>query len=295
MVETSAKAVFITGCSTGIGYESALHLDRLGYRVFAGVRREQDAQTLRKAASTHLFPIIMDVRDKSTIAKAAELVASKADAKGLYAIINNAGVVMSAPIEFVSTEELLAPLEVNLIAYIHVIQAFLPLLRQGCGRIINITSIGGRQPVPFMGPYCASKAAMEAISDSMRMELRQFGIPVVIVCPGNIKTSLWGKTVNSTGAQLKKLTPQAAVLYHKSIQALIKTQTRMGRSGSPPILVARIIEEILSAKKPKSRYIIGLDAKIQVLMARFLPDGMRDWIIRLFTGNISTFKKEVRW
>ena len=294
MVETSAKAVFITGCSTGIGYESALYLDRMGYHVFAGVRREQDAQALRKAASAHLFPIIMDVKDKSAIAGAAALVAAKAGAKGLYAIINNAGVVMSAPIEFVSTEDLLAPLEVNLMACIHVIQALLPLLRQGCGRVINITSIGGRQSVPFMGPYCASKAAMEAISDSMRMELRQFGIPVVIVCPGNIKTSIWGKTVNSTGAQLTKLLPQAVALYHKSIQALIKTETRMGRSGSPPILVARTLERILAAKKPKSRYIVGLDAKMQVLMTRFLPDGMRDWIIRLFTGNIFTFKKGVR-
>ena len=265
MAETSAKAVFITGYSTGIGYESALHLDRLGYQVFAGVRREQDAQALRKAASEHLFPIIMDVRDKSAIADAAALVAAQAGAKGLYAIINNAGVVMSAPIEFVHRGSI-GPAGGQSDGVHPCHPGFPASPAPRLWAIINITSIGGRQSVPFMGPYCASKAAMEAISDSMRMELRQFGIPVVIVCPGNIKTSIWGKTVNSTGAQLTTAPPQAAALYDKSIQALIKTETRMGRSGSPPMLVARTLEGILAAKKPKSRYIVGLDAKMQVLM-----------------------------
>jgi NAD(P)-dependent dehydrogenase (short-subunit alcohol dehydrogenase family) len=278
------EAVVITGTSTGIGRACALHLAEKGYRVFAGVRKETDGDTLKRESSDRLTPVILDVTDDETINKAAELVSELTGDSGLFGLINNAGIVVAGPLEFISLEDFWRQLHVNLSGQLAVIQAFLPLLRKAKGRIINITSIGGRQPVPFMGPYCASKAAFEALTDSLRMELFPFGIQVSIVTPGNIKTPIWDKTRKRSQEEIKKLPPNIHEFYGEAINSMLKGASKMEDSGLSPEVVAYVVATALEAIKPRTRYIVGMDAKIQVLMSRFLPDRLRDRIVSRFLG-----------
>lgn len=280
------EAVVITGTSTGIGRACALHLDEKGYRVFAGVRKETDGETLKREASDRLTPVILDVTDDGTINKAAEFVSELTGDYGLFGLINNAGIVVAGPLEFISLEDFWRQLHVNLSGQLAVIQAFLPLLRKAKGRIINITSIGGRQPVPFMGPYCASKAAFEALTDSLRMELFPFGIHVSIVTPGTIKTPIWDKTRKLSQDEFNKLPAHIHELYGEAINSMLKGASKMEDTGLSPEVVAYVVATALEATKPRTRYLVGMDAKIQVVMSRFLPDRLRDRIVSRFLGVV---------
>lgn len=277
-------AVLITGTSTGIGRACALHLDRKGFKVFAGVRKVEDGNALKLESSEKLTPIIIDVSDNDSIKEAAREITKTVCKDGLSGLVNNAGIVVSGPLEFLPIEDMWRQLHVNLVGHLAVMQSFLPLLRIGKGRIVNVTSIGGRQSVPFMGPYCASKAAMEAISDSLRMELRKWNIPVSIVTPGTVITPIWEKSQKIARDKSQSFPMDEIELYGTDFEKVLNAPAKVQKMGVLPEKVAKVIAHILAVKKPKSRYIVGLDAKIQIMMTKLVPDSVRDRMVLWFLG-----------
>ena len=273
------RAVVITGASTGIGEACALRLDRHGWRVFAGVRKVADGERLKQQASDRLAPITIDVTDQASIKSAAEVVASVVGEAGLAGLVNNAGITVHGAIEFLPIEELRRMLEVNTIGQIAVTQAFLAMIRKGHGRIVNMGSIGGRMATPFIGAYCASKFALEALTDSLRQELRPWDIGVSIVEPGSIATPIWEKG-RATGDELEKQLPQAARdLYGDAIEAMRRAVDKRTGAGIPPDEVAKAVEHALTAKRPKTRYLVGMDARLPAIFAKVVPDRARDGLI----------------
>jgi len=278
----STRSVVITGASTGIGRATALRLDRAGFRVFAGVQREADAESLRNEGSPRLEPLLLDVTDPGAIEAAAKRVDAEVGNAGLGGLVNNAGIGTGAPIEFLDLDELRRQLDVNVVAVVAVTQAFLPAIRRARGRIVNVGSIGGRISQPLVGPYSASKFALEAISESERMELAPWGIEVSLIEPGAIDTAIWGKTESYAGNMLQSLPPAATALYGRAIRSVLAMLEYQKRVAIPPDAVARAIEQALTAVRLKARYLVGNDAKMQALFARFLPDRWRDALLVRF-------------
>jgi NAD(P)-dependent dehydrogenase (short-subunit alcohol dehydrogenase family) len=274
----SVGTIVVTGASTGIGEACALLLDQRGFQVFAGVRKPADGEALKRTASSRLTPVFVDVTDAASIAAAVEVVAAAAGESRLAGLVNNAGIVVSAPLEFLPTAELRRQLEVNVIGQIAVTQAFLPLLRKGRGRVVNIGSIGGRSATPLLGAYNASKFAMEGLTDSLRMELRPWGIAVSIVEPGAIATPIWDKSAAAADAILRDMPPQAQDLYGSMIAAIRTLALSRSKAGVPPAEVASAVAHALTAKRPKTRYLVGRDARIQAML-QLLPDRLRDGLI----------------
>jgi NAD(P)-dependent dehydrogenase (short-subunit alcohol dehydrogenase family) len=271
------KSIVITGASSGIGRACALHLDKLGYQVFAGVRQTADAEALQADASPRLQSIYLDVTDEDSVASALKQVSQTLGAGGLAGLVNNAGVLVSGPLEFVPIAELRRQFEVNVIGQMMVTQAFLPLLRQGAGRIVNMGSMGGRLALPFAGPYAASKFALEALTDSLRVELQPWDIAVIIVEPGVVDTQVWDKPFAPSDEQLlEKLSPQAQSLYGAALSKVYKMTRRVTRLANPPERVAAVVGHALTSRHPQTRYLVGLDAKAADAVARLLPDRWRD-------------------
>ena len=276
--------ILVTGSSTGIGRACALRLDRAGHHVFASVRGQSDAEALGQEASERLVPVILDVTDVDSIADAAASVQERlADngAGGLAGLVNNAGVAVPGPLESIPIDAIRHQFEVNVIGQIAVTQAFIPLLRQGgeAGRratIVNISSISGRISMPFIGPYAGSKFALEAMSDSLRVELRPWGIGVVCIEPGTISTPIWEKTLHSSRAMIESLPDRARQLYGPVLGFLLD-RVEPGQ-GIPAENVAAVVEHVLNAQRPKARYLVGSDARLALLFSK-LPVRLRDWLI----------------
>jgi NAD(P)-dependent dehydrogenase (short-subunit alcohol dehydrogenase family) len=273
------KSVLITGASTGIGEACALRLDRAGWRVFAGVRKPADADRLSAEGSPRLTTVTIDVTDGATIERAAADVARALDGGGLDGLVNNAGIAVAAPLELVPLDGLRRQLEVNVTGQIAVTQAFLPLVRRTRGRIVFMGSIGGRLATPFLGPYCASKFALEAIADALRLELAPWDIKVAIVEPGSIATPIWTKSGTDADARQAQLPPRPDADYSAAIAAMRKFAAETARRGESPSLVADAVLHALSAEKPKTRYLVGRDTRVRGLLARIIPDRMRDRLI----------------
>ena len=273
------KSVLITGASTGIGRACAMRLDRAGWRVFAGVRKPEDAEALKAAASDHLIPVMIDVTQQSTIDAAREQIAEHVGDTGLGAIVNNAGIAVPAPIEFTETDELMWQLHVNVVGQVAVTKTFLPMLRQTKGRIIMVSSISGMLSAPVMGPYSASKHAIEAITDALRGEVRQFGIEVVAIQPGVIKTPIWEKGKDRAAEMREQFPEEAFELYGEFIDAAVQTAENGAKSGADPIVVAEAVLEALTIRKPKTRYRMGKGAKIAKALKQWLPDRVRDKLL----------------
>lgn len=274
-----AKSVVITGASTGIGAACALHLDQLGWRVFAGVRKQADAEALRAQGSPRLTPISLDVTDTVSISTAASAVAGAVGAAGLTGLVNNAGIVVPGPIEFLPLPDLRRQLEINVVGQVAVTQAFLPLIRAGRGRIVNMGSIAGRMATPFTGAYGASKFALEALTDALRLELAPWGISVSIIEPGAVATPIWEKSAKNAEAMLGAVPAETFVLYAEAIEAVKKTAAHAAKNAVSPVDVARAVEHALTAAKPKTRYVVGREAKIRAAMALFVPDRIRDSLV----------------
>jgi len=277
--QSKKGTVVVTGASTGIGRSCALRLDRLGFQVFAGVRKDSDGKALKQKAKGGLIPLLIDVTEEASITAAAQAVGNAVGEDGLAGLVNNAGIVVPGPLEFLPLADLRSQIEVNVIGQVAVTQAFLPLLRKGRGRIVNIGSIGGRLSTPFLGAYNASKFAMEALTDSLRMELKPWGISVSIIEPGNIATPMWEKGQGAADVLLEKLTPEAHELYDPAVGALREVAEKQAREAIPPSAVARAVVHALTAEKPKTRYLVGSDARLQAVVARLVPDRMRDWLV----------------
>jgi NAD(P)-dependent dehydrogenase (short-subunit alcohol dehydrogenase family) len=264
-------SVVITGASTGIGEAAALHLKELGFDVRAGVRSDEDAE---RARLQDLTPLEIDVTDPESIASAAGEVTE------LAGLVNNAGIAVSAPLEFVPIEELRRQLEVNVVGQVAVTQAFLPALRRGRGRIVNISSIGGRVGLPLAGPYAASKFALEGLSDSLRREVSQFGIKVVLIEPGGVKTPIWRKGTETAERMLASMPPEVMQLYGRMVEVLRKESTRIAtETGIEPEEVAEVIGTAMTAERPKTRYLVGRDAKLRWAVAKRVPDRVFDRMI----------------
>jgi NAD(P)-dependent dehydrogenase (short-subunit alcohol dehydrogenase family) len=256
-----------------------LVLDNLGYRVFAGVRRERDGDALKQRASGRVTPILIDVTKPDLIASASDLVRSQVGAAGLAGLVNNAGIVVAGPLETLPLAALRTQFEVNLLGQLAVTQAFLPLLRQGRGRVVNMGSISGRLALPLLGPYAASKSALESITNALRLELREWAIPVTIVEPGTISTPIWEKSGNAANEIGSSLSSSAQALYRRLISAAEHTLARAAKSGIPPERVARVVARALVAKRPRTHYLVGRDARVLAILARLLPARVRDRLI----------------
>jgi NAD(P)-dependent dehydrogenase (short-subunit alcohol dehydrogenase family) len=275
-----SRHAVVTGASTGIGEATALHLDSLGYSVFAGVRKDEDADRLSAAGSDRLRPLKIDVTEADSTASAAAEVREAVGDGALAALVNNAGVAVSAPLEFVPIEQLRELLEVNVIGQVAATQAFLPLLRAGHGRIVNVSSIGGRIALPLAGPYAASKFALEAISDSLRRELRHLGVDVVVVEPGGVKTPIWKKATAVAEDTLARMPAENERLYGNLIRAVRQQTVRIAtETGIDPAEVARVIGRALTTAKPRTRYLVGRDAKLRNAVAKRVPDRTFDALV----------------
>ncbi len=279
---SSPPAVVITGTSTGIGAACALDLARRGFRVFAGVRKEADGERLE--ASGRLTPLMLDVTDTASIQAAAETVRAAVEGSGLAGLVNNAGIVVPGPLELVSTDALRRQLEVNVIGQLAVTRAFLPLLRLRPGRIVNMGSISGRIAPPYMGPYTVSKFAMEAITDVLRVELRQWGIHVSIVEPDSVSTPIWEKVQESADRLDRETPPEIRGLYEHDLAELRDSTSRMGDRGMPVDRVVRKVRHALCARRPKTRYPVGWRTRLGFWAFKHIPDRVRDWILLRMMG-----------
>ncbi|HWW10044.1 MAG TPA: SDR family oxidoreductase [Candidatus Acidoferrales bacterium] len=271
--------VVVSGASTGIGRACALHLDGLGMHVFAGVRRDEDGASLRAAASERLRPLRLDVTDEQQVERAAEEVTEAVKGARFRGIVNNAGVAVSGPVEFVSLPDWRRQFEVNLFGTISMIQRFLPLLRSNRGRIVNVSSVGGRFPQPLVAPYVASKHAIEAISDVLRVELRPWGIQVALIEPGSVATPIWEKGLREGAAMVSTAPDGLARLYGKAVEVGMRAAQRAAETGVPPERVARAVAHALLSPQPRTRYVVGRDARTMLMLKRLLPDRWRDELI----------------
>ena len=274
--------VLVTGASSGIGRACALELTRRGFRVFAGVRKEADAEALRGEG---LMPVLLDVTDAQALARVRDEIDRDLGRSPLAGIVNNAGVGIGGPLETVDLDDLRRQLEINTIAPVAVTQAFLPRLRRSRGRIVNMGSVGGRVSQPFLGPYSASKYALEALSDVMRRELRPWGIRVAIVEPGNIKTRIWEKGVAQVDEMRARMTPEQLELYGHNLERMEKIIRFADRSGAPPEKVARAVAHALTSERPRARYLIGADARVQLALEKGLPTAVADRLMAKLSGS----------
>ena len=266
----ASGTVLVTGASSGIGEATALHLKELGFDPVGAVRKDADAERLE---SKGLRTVKLDVTDADSIAAAR---ASLGDGP-LAGLVNNAGVAVAAPLEFLPIDQLRHQLEINLVGQVAVTQQFLPAPRAGRGRIVNVSSIGGRLALPLVGAYAASKFALEGISDSLRRELVPHGVDVILIEPGGVKTPIWSKG-NETADQIQAgLPPEAEQLYGPMVEALRRESTRIAeQSGMEPRVVAEVIGKALTSDKPRTRYLVGRDAKVRARVAKVMPDRMMD-------------------
>ena len=232
--------------------------------MLAGVRREGDAPDGTEA-------LLLDVTDADQIRDAAERVDE------LNGLVNNAGIALGSPLELVPVDKLRHQLEVNLVGQVAVTQALLPALRRAKGRIVFMGSIAGRSALPFLAPYAASKHALEAVADSLRLELKPFGIPVSIVEPGSIRTAIWGRSAARADELAATMDSELAELYAERVAAFRSVALKRGEGGAPADRVAEVVEEALTAERPHARYLVGRDAKLRAGFER-LPDRLRDRI-----------------
>jgi NAD(P)-dependent dehydrogenase (short-subunit alcohol dehydrogenase family) len=277
-------AVVITGASTGIGRACALSLDALGFRVFAGVRKTEDGESLRRVGSPRLTPIFLDVTDEESITEAVESISQDVGETGLVGLVNNAGVAIPGPLEYLPLEELRRQLEINLIGQLAVTKAFLPLLRKARGRIVNVSSLAGKLTTPFNEAYSAAKHGIEAFSDALRMELSPWGMHVCVVEPGTIATAMPKKLLRDADAVLSSLPAEGRDRYGESYETYVRTLAEHAQSGSSPEVVARAVVHALTSRRPRARYPAGVPAGRMLTLYRLLPDRLLDRVILRFLG-----------
>jgi len=277
----AGRSVLITGASTGIGEACARHLAAREWQVFAGVRKVDDGERLR-ASSPRIEPLTLDVTSASDLTAAVELVRERTGGT-LDGLVNNAGVAVGGPIEYVTADEWRHQFEVNVIGPVELTRACLPLLRAArpAGRVVMIGSIGGRMASPLLGPYSASKHAMEAIAETLRHELRGDGIKVALIEPGAIRTPMWEKGRQTADELEHRLPPEALDRYRKTIDGVRKSIDMQERNAVPPEKVAAAVERALGSKHPHARTLVGPDAKVMGAVTRVLPDSARDALLRL--------------
>jgi len=279
------RAVVITGTSSGIGRAAALYLDELGFKVFAGVRNEEDGRALSEDASDMLTPILLDITNNNSIAAAVNTV-TEATSGELFGLVNNAGLSLNGPLELVPVSDIKKLMDVNVIGLLAATKAFLPLLRKSRGRIVNISSGHGLLAIPDKSVYAASKFAVQAISDALRVELRPFGVSVSCLAVGKVDTAVLGKIVADRKAMIKAADSEIVELYTPLIEFFDREVKDL--PGTTPLEVGRVVAEALTATKPKAHSLVGPGATKMKNLAR-LPVGLRDWLLAraLYTRQAS--------
>jgi NAD(P)-dependent dehydrogenase (short-subunit alcohol dehydrogenase family) len=279
----------ITGASTGIGRATALRLARAGWTVLAGVRDSSAGEQLAREPGTdgRVIPLALEVTDAGQVADAAsrvqELAARSGVASaGLDALVNNAGIGVGGPLELVTPEDMRMQFEVNVLAQVAVTQAMLPALRRAHGRIVFVSSIGGRVATPFLAPYAASKHAIEAIADGLRIELASSQVQVALIEPGSVATPIWDK--GRAEAERVTIPPELQAEYGHVPAAMDKVLEQTARRGIPPEVVAETIERALTARRMRARYLVGRDARTMLMLRRVLPDHTFDRVLRRALG-----------
>ena len=272
-------SVVVTGTSTGIGAATVTRLVDLGFHVFAGVRRDEDAERARSVGNGNVTPLLIDITDAAMVASAVKTVEDSVAERGLAGLVNNAGIVKVGPLELQPLDDFRQQLEVNLIGHLAVIQAFLPLIRRGRGRIVNVGSIGGLLVLPLQGAYSASKFGLEALSDALRLELRQWKIPVSHVDPGVTDTPIFGKTLIELDRAGDALHERGHDEYDAQFAAIRNVVEKSPDSAAPADDLAKAIATALTASKPKTRYHAGHGSKEAFAASRTLTDHAKDRLV----------------
>jgi NAD(P)-dependent dehydrogenase (short-subunit alcohol dehydrogenase family) len=273
------SSVLITGASRGIGRAAALALDRAGHEVIAGVRDNEAAGRLAAEASGRLRTVSLDVTDASSVRAAADAVGGRLDA-----LVNNAGVVVGGVVEALDLEDLRHQFEVNVVGQVAVTQALLPALRAAAGRVVFMSSVSGRVSAPVMTPYTASKFALEAIADGLRVELRQWGIRVVLVEPGSIDTDLWRGAEAQFDTGVAAMSEEHRELYSGLLAGARKLVGATAKRAAPVDKVVAAVVEAATTARPRTRYVVGADARGQMLLKAALPDRAFDAVVARLMG-----------
>lgn len=268
------KSVLVTGASSGIGKEIALKLAEQGYQVFAGVRKKSDKFRLEKMNS-NIIGVYLDVTNANSIDKAFWYILKKTDS--LYALVNNAGIAIGGPMEFIPIKKIKEQFDINTFGAVAVAQKFMPILNDG--RIVNMSSMASTGIFPFTAPYCASKRALDILFNSLQLELKQNNIKIVSVKPGTIKTPIWDKSVKHVMSFLSDLPEGCLDKYRQEMLAVEKSALKSSETGLEPEMVAETVLKALEAKKPKLSYTVGVDAFLVVLFAK-LPQCVINYLVK---------------
>lgn len=265
------EIAIVTGASTGIGAATARELARRGFHVLAGVRRDRDAEAVR---ATGIEPVILDITNPEHI----QALATRVHGRAVRALVNNAAIQANIPIEAFAIDQWRAMFEVNLFGQVAVTQALLPDLIASQGRVVNISSVGGKVAMAAYGPYAATKFALEAVSDSLRRELSAFGVHVIVVEPGAVRTEMLGRAIATTEELVPAMTPEQRQRYGNLVHAVNEQAISSTKSGLPATAAATVIAKAITARKPRTRYTVGRETAL-LTVVRFLPDRILDRIL----------------
>jgi NAD(P)-dependent dehydrogenase (short-subunit alcohol dehydrogenase family) len=272
--------VLITGAARGIGRATALRLASQGWQVYAGVRNQADGADLqREARMGELLPVPLDVTDADQLAGLDAALPQRLDA-----VLNDAGIVVDGPIEAVTPDDLRRQLDVNVVGQAAVTQAVLPRIRASRGRIVFVSSLSGRVATPFMGAYSASKFALEALADALRIEMRPWGIKVILVEPSSTVTDLWKKALDTLDGTEARLRPEHRELYSEQFAGLRKSTKLIQKQAVPVGDVVAVIERALTARRPRPRYPVGVASKVQLVASAVLPTAISDAALARIAG-----------
>ena len=268
------ELVVITGASTGIGAATAREMAKRGFHVLAGVRRERDANAIEEA---NVEPLLLDITNPDHIRALARRVREDPPRRPLRALVNNAAVQANVPIEVFALDQWRNMFEVNLFGHVAVIQALLPTMIESGGRVVNISSVGGKIAMATYGPYAGTKFALEAVSDSLRREMAPHGVKVVVIEPGAVRTEMLGRAVASARDLLAAMTPEQRHRYGGLVHAVNAQAEASTKSGLPAEAAAAVIAKAITARKPRTRYTVGREAAL-LPMIRLVPDRLLDRI-----------------
>ncbi|MCS7482000.1 SDR family oxidoreductase [Umezawaea endophytica] len=276
MTTSHEELVLISGASTGMGAATARELARRGFHVLAGVRRETDADALR---APNVEPVLLDITDPGQVEAVGRRVADDPARRPLRAVVNNAGIAINAPVEVLSMAEWRHQFEVNFFGHVAVTKAVLPALHASSGRVVNISSVGGKVAMPTYGAYAGAKFAMEAMSDALRRELAPHGVQVVVVEPGGVRTEMTGHGIERANDTIAALSPTERGRYGGLMRAIINQATGFTASGLPADAAGLVIADAVTARRPRARYTIGRDAAVLTRLSRVLPDRVLDRVL----------------